>query len=184
MLRSLKLTTDCELPCLLMYAVAVQSLVLTSTSAPYQGEEVSENQEHCLKLEEFYVGSQTPPPPHWQILGGTPHKRTWSCTEGGTITRRCLCFLAFKGNHLSVALLRCSRGSGCPGMREVLAVDKFSDCWRETGSLTAVSQPYIRWCFRVFDAKRCKTDHRWWGGELKPDWMMMLLTQFHFNIKH
>lgn len=139
MLRSLKLTTDCELPCLVMYAVAVQSLVLTSTSAPYQGEEVSENQEHCLKLEEFYVGSQTPPPPHRQILGGTPHKRTWSCIEGGTITRRCLCFLAFKGrlaNHLSVALLRCSRGSGCPGMREVLAVDKEKqDRWRRFHSL-------------------------------------------------
>lgn len=55
MLRSLKLTTDCEPPCLLMYAVVVQLLVLTSTSALYQGEEVSENQEHCLKLEEFYV---------------------------------------------------------------------------------------------------------------------------------
>lgn len=88
MLRSLKLTTDCELPCLLMYAVAVQSLVLTSTSAPYQGEEVSENQEHCLKLEEFSVGRHTPPPPHRQILGGTPHKRTWSCTEEWTIEKR------------------------------------------------------------------------------------------------
>lgn len=70
--RSLKLTTDCELPCLVMYAVAVQSLVLTSTSAPYQGEEVSENQEHCLKLEEFYVGSQTPPPPTDRYWGGPP----------------------------------------------------------------------------------------------------------------